>query len=83
MDRFWLIYQPVLSATIVGVVDQVLSVSTPSFLDSLALTDFTLGSKPPRIDHVRTYADTADGKFFLPPTTLFKKRKEKYTPYSA
>ncbi|KAL8287656.1 hypothetical protein RQP46_003514 [Phenoliferia psychrophenolica] len=60
MNRFWLIYEPVLSATIVASVDQVLSISTPSFLDSIRMTTFTLGTKPPRIDHVRTYPDTED-----------------------
>ncbi|GJN90164.1 hypothetical protein Rhopal_003163-T1 [Rhodotorula paludigena] len=60
MQRFWLIYEPVLSATIVASVDQVLSVSTPAFLDSLRMTTFTLGTKPPHIDHVRTFPDTED-----------------------
>ncbi|GAA5905720.1 hypothetical protein JCM8208_000876 [Rhodotorula glutinis] len=60
MERFWLIYEPVLSATIVASVDQVLSVSTPAFLDSLRLTTFTLGTKPPHIDHVKTFPDTED-----------------------
>ncbi|BGP56395.1 Tricalbin-2 [Rhodotorula sphaerocarpa] len=60
MQRFWLIYEPVLSATIVASVDQVLQVSTPAFLDSLRMTTFTLGTKPPHIDHVRTFPDTED-----------------------
>lgn len=60
MTRFWLIYEPVLSATIVASVDQVLSVSTPAFLDSIRMTTFTLGTKPPHIDHVRTFPDTED-----------------------
>ncbi|CAE6421986.1 unnamed protein product, partial [Rhizoctonia solani] len=54
MDRFWLIYEPVLSASIVAAVDQVLSASTPAFLDSLRLKEFTLGTKAPRIDKVYT-----------------------------
>ncbi|GAA5961362.1 hypothetical protein JCM21900_006679 [Sporobolomyces salmonicolor] len=60
MQRFWLIYEPVLSATIVASVDQVLSVSTPGFLDSIRMTTFTLGTKPPHIDHVQTFPDTED-----------------------
>lgn len=60
LDRFWLIYEPVLSATIVSSVDQILSVSTPPFLDSIRLSTFTLGSKAPRIDRVRTFPRTAD-----------------------
>ncbi|CAE6470842.1 unnamed protein product [Rhizoctonia solani] len=58
MDRFWLIYEPVLSASIVSAVDQVLSASTPAFLDSLRLKEFTLGTKAPRIDKVYTSPGT-------------------------
>ncbi|KAG8727068.1 hypothetical protein FRC12_022828, partial [Ceratobasidium sp. 428] len=54
MNRFWLIYEPVLSATIVATVDQILSASTPAFLDSIRLQDFTLGNKAPRIERVYT-----------------------------
>src|SRR6202035_4594285 len=53
--KFWVIYEPVLSATIVASVDQVLSSQTPAFLDSLRLSKFTLGTKPPRVDQVKTY----------------------------
>ncbi|GAA5871970.1 hypothetical protein JCM16303_000930 [Sporobolomyces ruberrimus] len=60
LQRFWLIYEPVLSQTIVASVDQVLSVSTPAFLDSIRVTTFTLGTKPPHLDHVRTFPDTED-----------------------
>ncbi|KAF9023422.1 tricalbin [Hymenopellis radicata] len=60
LDRFWLIYEPVLSATIISSVDQVLSSSTPAFLDSLRLTTFTLGTKAPHIDKVRTFPKTPD-----------------------
>lgn len=60
LDRFWLIYEPVLSSTIVNTVDQVLSSNTPAFLDSIRLTHFTLGTKAPRIDKVRTFPKTED-----------------------
>lgn len=60
LDRFWLIYEPVLSATIISSVDQILSTNTPAFLDSLRLTTFTLGTKAPRIDKVRTFPKTDD-----------------------
>lgn len=58
--KFWPIYQPVLAQTIINSVDQVLSSATPAFLDSLKLKTFTLGSKPPRMEHVRTYPKTED-----------------------
>ncbi|KFA74977.1 hypothetical protein S40288_02195 [Stachybotrys chartarum IBT 40288] len=58
--KFWPIYQPVLADTVVNAVDQVLSSATPSFLDSLKLKTFTLGSKPPRMEHVKTHPKTED-----------------------
>lgn len=58
--KFWPIYQPVLAQTIINSVDQILSASTPPFLDSLKLKTFTLGSKPPRMEHVKTYPKTED-----------------------
>lgn len=58
--KFWPIYQPVLAQTIINSVDQVLSSATPAFLDSLKLKTFTLGSKPPRMEHVKTYPKTED-----------------------
>lgn len=58
--KFWPIYQPVLAQTIINSVDQVLSGATPAFLDSLKLSSFTLGSKPPRMEHVKTYPKVED-----------------------
>ncbi|KAG0635305.1 C2 domain-containing protein [Tuber brumale] len=58
--KFWPIYQPVLATTIINVVDQVLEGATPGFLDSLKLPTFTLGTKPPRIEFVKTYPKTED-----------------------
>ena len=58
--KFWPIYAPVLCTTIINSVDQVLSTSTPAFLDSLRLKLFTLGTKPPRMDHVKTYPKAED-----------------------
>ena len=60
LDRFWLIYEPVLSKTIVASVDQILSQSCPPFLDSLRLSTFTLGTKAPRVDKVKTFPRTED-----------------------
>lgn len=53
--KFWIIYEPVLSETIVGVANQVLAGATPGFIESLSLKEFTLGTKPPRIMQVRSY----------------------------
>ena len=60
LDRFWLIYEPVMSRTIIATVDQILSTNCPAFLDSLRLTQFTLGTKAPRIVKVKTFPGTPD-----------------------
>jgi Ca2+-dependent lipid-binding protein len=65
LDRFWLIYEPVLSATIVASVDQVLSARCPPFIDSLRLTHFALGNKAPRIDKVRTFTKTESDEVLM------------------
>lgn len=58
MSRFWLIYEPVLSAQIIGIADSILVDSTPAFLDSIRLTSFTLGTKAPRIESIKTLTKT-------------------------
>lgn len=58
--KFWPIFQPVLAETIINSVDQVLSTATPAFLDSLRMKTFTLGNKPPRMEHVKTYPKADD-----------------------
>ena len=60
LAKFWPIYAPVLCATIIASVDQVLSTSTPGFLDSMKMKQFTLGTKPPRLEHVKTYPKADD-----------------------
>ncbi|KAG0287267.1 hypothetical protein BGZ96_008807 [Linnemannia gamsii] len=55
MSKFWLIYEPVLSSTIVGVVDGILVDQTPAFLDSIRLTSFTLGTKAPRVENIKSF----------------------------
>lgn len=72
--KFWPIYAPNLADSIVNSVDQVLSTATPAFLDSLRMKTFILGSKPPRLEHVKTYPKTEpdivlmDWKFSFTPT---------------
>ncbi|CEP18279.1 hypothetical protein [Parasitella parasitica] len=77
MSRFWLIYEPVLSAQIIGIADSILVDNCPSFLDSIRLTSFTLGTKAPRIEGIKTLTKTEpnivcmDWKFsFIPNDTL-------------
>lgn len=74
--KFWPIFAPNLAQSIIQSVDQVLSTSTPSFLDSMRLETFTLGTKPPRMEHVKTHAikddDTVqmDWRFSFTPTDI-------------
>ncbi|KAF9199830.1 hypothetical protein BGZ49_010006 [Haplosporangium sp. Z 27] len=58
MSKFWLIYEPVLSATIVQTVDSILVDATPAFLDSIRLTTFTLGTKAPRVENIKSFPKT-------------------------
>ncbi|GES95782.1 C2 domain-containing protein [Rhizophagus clarus] len=60
LRRFWLIYEPVLSATIVKTADGIMEASKPSFLDSIRLTTFTLGSKPVTIESIKSYPKSDD-----------------------
>ncbi|KAK0546129.1 Tricalbin-2 [Tilletia horrida] len=60
LDRFWAIYEPVLCATVIQTVDSILVAQCPSFLDSIRLTTFRLGTKAPHIEHVRSFPGTAD-----------------------
>ncbi|KAI9258242.1 C2 domain-containing protein [Sporodiniella umbellata] len=83
LDRFWLIFEPSLSAQIIGQVDAVLSENTPSFLDSIRMSTFTLGTKAPRVDSVKVLTGSApdticmDWKFsFIPNDTLDMTERE-------
>ncbi|KAI7818249.1 C2 domain-containing protein [Gamsiella multidivaricata] len=58
MSKFWLIYEPVLSSTVVQTVDGILVDQTPAFLDSIRLTTFTLGTKAPRVESVKAFPKT-------------------------
>lgn len=57
-DKFWLIAEPAISAQVVGTADAILVENTPSFLDSIRLTTFTMGTKGPRIESVKSYPKT-------------------------
>ncbi|KZO90442.1 hypothetical protein CALVIDRAFT_542695 [Calocera viscosa TUFC12733] len=60
LERFWLIYENVLSTTVVQSVEAQLAVNTPPMVESMHLTTFVLGNKAPRIDMVKTYPKTDD-----------------------
>ena len=60
LGKFWPIFAPNLAVSVIQSVDQVLSTSTPAFLDSMRMETFTLGTKPPRMEHVKTYPRIED-----------------------
>lgn len=55
ISKFWLIFEPVLSALVVENLDNYIADYLPPYLDSIRLTTFTLGSKPFRIEAVKTH----------------------------
>ncbi|KAI8090290.1 C2 domain-containing protein [Gilbertella persicaria] len=77
IQRFWLIFEPVLSALVVENLDNYISDYLPPYLDSIRLTTFTLGTKPFRIETVKTFLNTdpdtvcMDWKVSFIPNDLF------------
>ncbi|KAJ9107888.1 hypothetical protein QFC19_002631 [Naganishia cerealis] len=66
LDRAWLIAEPLLSATVIAMVDDILANSPlPPGLESIRMTTFTLGNKAPRIDSIRTYPKTPDDEIIM------------------
>ncbi|KAJ1765518.1 Tricalbin-2 [Coemansia sp. RSA 1843] len=60
VTRFWLMFEPSLSRMVIDIADPILAQSAPGFVDSVRLTTFTLGTKAPRVNGVRTYSELED-----------------------
>jgi Ca2+-dependent lipid-binding protein len=58
VQKFWLIFEPVISAFVIENIDTYIVDYLPGFLDSVRLTTFTLGSKPFAVESVRSLPDT-------------------------
>ncbi|CEP21481.1 hypothetical protein BN1211_1579 [Cyberlindnera jadinii] len=59
--KFWVIYMPALSETVMTIANETLKDLAPGYgIDALSLDEFTLGSKAPRIDSIKSY--TKKGK---------------------
>lgn len=56
--KFWAIYEPALCEMVVSQVNPILASSTPAMIEGLSLDTFTLGTKPPRIEFVKSYPKT-------------------------
>lgn len=56
LAKFWVIYMPALSEMVMFQANEVLKVSAPGFgIEALSLDEFTLGSKAPRVDSIKSY----------------------------
>ncbi|KAI5961252.1 uncharacterized protein KGF55_004177 [Candida pseudojiufengensis] len=56
LDKFWVIYMPALSETVMFQTNEILKDQAPGFgIDALSLDEFTLGSKAPRVDSIKSY----------------------------
>ncbi|KAI9340576.1 hypothetical protein BDR26DRAFT_353408 [Obelidium mucronatum] len=71
LKKFWVQYEPSLSASLKNTIDPILASSKPAFLDDLALTVFTLGSEAPRIDQIKTIMLTSDDVLVMEWNLLF------------
>lgn len=59
LDKFWVIYMPALSETVMFQANEILKDQAPGFgIDALSLDEFTLGSKAPRVDSIKSYSKT-------------------------
>jgi Ca2+-dependent lipid-binding protein len=58
LTRYWPNYEPGLSQGIKETIDVSLDLYKPKALEELRLTTFTLGSQPPRINSIKTFANT-------------------------
>ncbi|CAH2351101.1 tricalbin-3 [[Candida] railenensis] len=56
LDKFWVIYMPALSETVLYQTNEILKDLAPGYgIEKLKLNEFTLGSKAPRVDSIKSY----------------------------
>lgn len=62
MDKYWIYLEPSISQQITEIVNPMLAEldQIPAFIKAIWIHSLTLGTKPPRIDRVRTLDGTAD-----------------------
>ncbi|EGW34762.1 uncharacterized protein SPAPADRAFT_145197 [Spathaspora passalidarum NRRL Y-27907] len=61
LDKFWVIYMPAFSEMVMTQANAILKDQAPGFgIDALSVDEFTLGSKAPRVDSIKSYTRTAD-----------------------
>ena len=60
IERFWGVFEPAISAQVIDNVNAVLRQNKPAFLDSIELSEFTLGSSAPAILGTQVYPHVTD-----------------------
>jgi Ca2+-dependent lipid-binding protein len=56
LDKFWVIYMPAFSEMVLFQANAIMKDQAPGFgIEAISLDEFTLGSKAPRIDSVKSY----------------------------
>ncbi|CDK24346.1 unnamed protein product [Kuraishia capsulata CBS 1993] len=61
LDKFWILLEPSISQIVCEQANPILAASpAPAFVKQLWLDTFTMGTKPPRIDKVKTLSRSAD-----------------------
>ena len=60
IERFWGVFEPAISAQVIDNVNAVLRANKPAFLDSIELSEFTLGSSAPAILGAQVYPHVTD-----------------------
>lgn len=56
LDKFWVIYMPALSEQVMFIANDILKDQAPGMgIEKLSLDEFTLGSKAPRVDSIKSY----------------------------
>ena len=56
LDKFWVIYMPAFSEMVLFQANEIMKDQAPGFgIEAISLDEFTLGSKAPRIDSVKSY----------------------------
>ncbi|EMC99805.1 hypothetical protein BAUCODRAFT_351320 [Baudoinia panamericana UAMH 10762] len=63
--RMWPILYPWIGNVVRDSVNQIISTSVPAFLDSMRMESFILGTKPPRMEHVKTYTTSEEDTIMM------------------
>lgn len=77
LSKFWTIYMPVLSQQVKDAVNPQLAGVAPGYgIDALSLKEFTLGTKAPTIDAIKSYTKKGDGVVEMDWTVSFTPNDE-------